>query len=267
MGLPTCPRRFSKPAAAPKPPDMPRLSGHRLSPAEEDEGYFISMSDMLTGLLFVFIILVFYFALQLRQTTQELLGAADARTKLLKDIETDLHRRNVDAEIDENNGVLRLRGVAMFGDDDARLTQEGIRSVGAVAEVLQDRLPCITDVATGAVDLCRHERSAQRVETMLIEGHTDKRPRLRGTRDTNIDLSTMRAINTYLALVDHRPGLEALIVRIPTADKAQEQPILSVSGYGSKRPVPGFENDTPESLQKNRRIDLRFLMVTPRASG
>lgn len=241
---------------------MARLSSRRVSHVEDDEGYFISMSDMLTGLLFVFIILVFYFALQLRQTTQELIGAKEARTELLQGIQRDLQKRNVAAEIDRNNGVLRLQGVALFGDDDASLTVEGKRSVEAVADVLELRLPCFTDVAVGKVDVCP-KRGKHRVETLLIEGHTDKRPRLRGGRDTNIDLSTMRAINTYLALIGYQPGLDTLVARIATDARTQDQPILSVSGYGAKRPIPGFESYTTQSLQKNRRIDLRFLMVQP----
>lgn len=241
---------------------MPRLSGRRTSHVEEDEGYFISMSDMLTGLLFVFIILVFYFALQLRKSEQELTGAKDARAKLLEDIQKDLKKREVDAEIDKNSGVLRLQGVALFGDDDANLTDEGRRSVDAVAAVLAQRLPCFTDDGTRA---CAG-KGVQRVETLMVEGHTDARPRMRGGRDTNIDLSTMRAINTFVEMRTRQPGLDELSAWIDTDVGPRLRPILSVSGYGSTRPVPGFESSAAGSLQKNRRIDLRFLMVTRSAA-
>ncbi len=41
----------------------------------------------------------------------------------------------------------------------------------------------------------------------------------------------------------------------------KRQPVLSVAAYGPDRPVT--TNDTPEGRSTNRRIDLRFIMVTP----
>ena len=60
---------------------------------EEEESYFISMADMMVGLLFVFIILLLYFALQFRQTTDALAGANQTRTLILKTLEKQLKDR------------------------------------------------------------------------------------------------------------------------------------------------------------------------------
>jgi hypothetical protein len=51
---------------------------------EEEESYFVSMADMMVGLLFIFIILLLYFALQSRQTTDALTGSGQTRTLLLR---------------------------------------------------------------------------------------------------------------------------------------------------------------------------------------
>lgn len=45
----------------------------RRAEGEEGESYFVSMSDLMAGVLFLFIILLTYFALQLRQTTDDVL--------------------------------------------------------------------------------------------------------------------------------------------------------------------------------------------------
>lgn len=230
--------------------------------AEEDEGYFVSMSDMLTGLLFVFIILLLFFAFQFRQTTEELTGANAARAALLKALEQELIAQQVDVEIDVDNGILRLRGVAMFEINDDLLTSEGLRSVRLVADALTRHLPCYTDTPElGDFPCQRTER--QRVETLLIEGHTDAQPRGSG-RDTNIDLSASRAINTYLALKEQQPVVDDMRTRNLAGTP---QRILSVSGYGPTRPLPGLEAPTPENFRRNRRIDLRFLMATPQPDG
>lgn len=41
----------------------------------------------------------------------------------------------------------------------------------------------------------------------------------------------------------------------------KRQPVLSVAAKGPNRPVT--TNDTPQRRATNRRIDLRFIMVTP----
>ncbi len=44
-------------------------------------------------------------------------------------------------------------------------------------------------------------------------------------------------------------------------ENLKRQPVLSVAAYGPDRPVAS--NDTAEGRATNRRIDLRFIMVTP----
>jgi chemotaxis protein MotB len=77
-----------------------------------------------------------------------------------------------------------------------------------------------------------------------------------------MDLSALRATNTYRALSASAPQLNTLR-NLPAGDSATTS-ILSVSGYGSDRPIPGSANDE-NSKSKNRRIDLRFLMEAPQA--
>lgn len=240
---------------------MAYFRSRRRTTAEEDEGYFVSMSDMLTGLLFVFIILLMFFVFQFRKTTEELTGANEARRALLLALEQDLKSDKVDVEIDPDNGILRLRGVTMFELNSDSLTPEGLRSVQMVANALARHLPCYTDTPEVGPHPC-DRTEAQRVETLLIEGHTDSQRRGLN-RDTNIDLSALRAINTYLALVGKQSSLETFKTRNPSGTP---QRILSVSGYGATRPLSGFEAPTPENFQRNRRIDLRFLMATPQSS-
>lgn len=239
---------------------MAYIRSRRRTAAEEDEGYFVSMSDMLTGLLFVFIILLMFFIFQFRKTTEDLTGANEARRVLLETLERELKAENVDVEIDPANGILRLRGVTMFDLNADSLTPEGLRSVRIVADALAKHLPCYTDTPQTGPYPCQREEP-QRVETLLIEGHTDSQRRGM-SRDTNIDLSALRAINTYLAMIEKQTTLDALKTSNPSG---APQRILSVSGYGSTRPLPGREEPTQENFRENRRIDLRFLMATPQS--
>lgn len=60
---------------------------------EEGESYFMSMTDMMVGLLLIFIILLAYFALQLQTKTAELTGSNAARQEMLEDMQRDLEKR------------------------------------------------------------------------------------------------------------------------------------------------------------------------------
>jgi flagellar motor protein MotB len=68
----------------------------------------------------------------------------------------------------------------------------------------------------------------------------------------NWDLSTARAKAIYNGLTSRQPDLDLLL-------NQHEQPVLGVSGYADRRRVA--ENDSDDNRRKNRRIDLRFVMV------
>ena len=111
---------------------------------EEEESYFISMADMMVGLLFVFIILLLYFALQYQQKSQALSNAGQTRSQILRELKRDLARDHLQVEIDTTTGVLRIPASILFASGDYRLSAEGQRAVQLVAQSIQRVLPCYT---------------------------------------------------------------------------------------------------------------------------
>lgn len=225
--------------------------------AVEEENYFVSMTDMMVGLVFIFIIMLMYYALQFRDVTEQLTGADRTRAEILRQIEETLRERGVEVSIDTQNGVLRLPDAILFDSARAELKPEGLQAVGHLADALSEILPCYTHTASARPAHCSAD-NGHRIESVYVEGHTDADPLSRGgaLRD-NWDLSVMRATNTYRALTELRPELSALC-----ADKNGTcEPVLSVSGYGPQRRIDlGSEAD---QKARNRRIDLRIIMVTP----
>lgn len=228
---------------------------------EEEESYFVSMADMMVGLLFVFIILLLYFALQFQQKSKALTDAGETRAQILRQLKTRLDRQHLDVKIDTATGVLRLPAAILFAKGDYQLSAEGRRAVGIVAQAMATVLPCYTypRPARGCPG------SPHSIDAIFVEGHTDADALVgAGPVQDNMDLSALRATNTFRAINTAAPGLLAMR-NLPAGDP-QSSPILSVSGYGADRPVPGAGADEAGKA-RNRRIDLRFLMVTPRADG
>ncbi|MBY5586540.1 OmpA family protein [Rhizobium leguminosarum] len=268
---------------------------------EEEENYFVSMTDMMVGILFIFIIMLMVFALQFQKQTDESEEQADKskvqieevlekvrqvseqlhslrseineeledlsqsqreRTALLNDLERELKATGLDVQIDRENGVLRLTENAIrFATDKSNLSAQAADNVRKLAAVLARVLPRYTScvVSSGATD-CKQLAPGAAIDTVFIEGHTDRQGSETAAGDSrNWQLSTERAVETYRTLTAFEPSLRAL--RNP-----EKKEILSVSGYSSTRPIPGTEMQpqgaeiTQQAWEKNRRIDMRFVM-------
>lgn len=245
--------------------------------AEEGENYFISMTDMMVGVLFIFIIMLMVFALEFRTHTQDQSDVAadvarkleDLRSKvrgeitlldeaqrtrrlLLEQLKEKMRAQDLIVQIDEANGVLRLtENSVRFGSNSAELVDaqnsppdQARLNVAKIATVLNEVLPAYA--ACRAHTACIPQ-SIPTIETVFIEGHTD----VTGQDNTNWDLSVRRAVNTYREITTRQVQLREL-----RNSKGEE--ILSVAGYSSTRPIDS--QNTSEARAKNRRIDLRFVM-------
>src|SRR5690606_27343136 len=62
--------------------------------AEEDENYFISMTDMMVGILFVFIILLMVFAMNFRQQTD----TSEEQIRRLQQVRNTAHQVQTEVE-------------------------------------------------------------------------------------------------------------------------------------------------------------------------
>lgn len=224
---------------------------------EGEESYFISMTDMMVGLVFVLIVMLVYFAMQFHRVTVELTDTKTCRTELLHKLQTRLQSENVDVSVDADAGVLRLPEAVLFAKGSSEVTPAGQAALAKVGAALQAELPCYT--LPGALPpSCPSTKAG--LELILIEGHSDSDP-IVGGRD-NWNLSTDRAVNTYRSLIGSTPTLEA--VKDARAKPNDPQPVLGVSGYGPTRPLVPETSEAAKA--RNRRIDIRFLMATPDAA-
>lgn len=112
--------------------------------------------------------------------------------------------------------ILRLDSVVLFDSGSAEIRESGKDVMLKLGTMLKD------------LD-----------NEIIIQGHTDNRPINTVLYPTNWELSTKRATNIVLFLVNN----------------CQVDPTrLTAQGNGEYRPIA--PNDTPENMQKNRRIDI-----------
>jgi flagellar motor protein MotB len=298
---------------------------------EAGEGYFASISDLMIGVLFVFLLMMTVFALNFRDDTTQLdqlklqaqqaekaateakrrathdaQAAASARRDAeraeaaalvqqmqadmlqqqndelrarLREAATTLQRELRDREaaravllqrlaerldasgikftIDQRSGVLRLSDAIPFAVGRSDLGDPtAAHTVQVLGRVLATVLPCF------ATDADRHDcdaTDAPILETVLVEGHTDSQPFPNMTpaqsEQENDRLSAARALTVFTALRQQDAVLDAL--RNPSG-----QPLLGISGYGQRRPLPDAVSSAQADLTRNRRIDLRFVLAS-----
>ena len=291
----------------------------------DGEGYFASISDLMVGILFVFLLMLTVFALNLREsedvskrlfdekvvqleaarleaeqakteaeralaTAQQAQREADAakreasdsrqkltkavealksevrsrekaRLDLLNTLEISLKDQGVSVIVDPDSGVLRLPESLLFEKGQTTLggAGGGTAARGALAKLsdsLAAVLPCYAGDPPVALNCAPDKRAT--LEGVLIEGHADhsgysengRKLTQKESDDRNDKLSVDRALTVFRE-IKLRNSLDRL-------RNASGFALLAVSAYGDRRPVS--DGATAEDFQKNRRIDLRFLL-------
>ena len=213
-----------------------------------DDSYLASLSDLMVGMLFIFIIMLMAFALSYKGATDTAesksmaLECFLARNQqqlatLLGQITANVNKKlgnAVGVEVDPNSQALRMSDSGLFDSGRSDLRPQGRNTIRALA-----------------LELNQLGGATQLVEGVYIEGHTDDVPVAGGS---NWVLSTNRAIRTYQELILANNKLDDL-------RNAKNEKIFAVSGYGELRPIA--PNTTPAGRAKNRRIDIRFALRVP----
>ncbi|MDP5132362.1 MAG: hypothetical protein NWQ54_15860, partial [Paraglaciecola sp.] len=180
---------------------------------QDDTNYMMAVSDVMSGLMFIFIITLAIFVIdfliasreqedkyaELQEYTDKLKGNHEVRSKLLSDIQQSLADKNVDVDIDLQHGVLRLNENAIRFDTGASdLNETQVERLGIVADVIATILPCYA--ANPPSDSGCIEDTKGKIDSIFIEGHTDNVPItgwLAQKYQDNWVLSAHRAMFTY----------------------------------------------------------------------
>ena len=232
-------------------------SGRASTPVDEENPYWISFSDIMAGLLVLFILAAVALILELEQKREEwdktiaqIAVAEKVRKDILLEIQEELSKRNIKVEISENQSVIPIPAdILSFAPREHRIPDD---------QQFHHRAREIGHVIYSAIT--RGDR-LRYLDTIFVEGHSDKNPYYNPDIYGNWGLSTLRAISVWNFWNDvdgANVGLEAL-------ENRDGKRLFSVSGYAETRPDISTldEPDSEASLGKNRRIDVRFTIRRP----
>jgi len=219
---------------------------------DEDNPYWMSFSDIMAGLLILFVLACAVLVLNLTQKQkdfdkqiEELRQADTVRRNILYEIKEKLERKGISVIVNENDSLVSISSDLLgFASGDYEIRQQYKKTALDIGQVL--------------AEVIRKEDRTQFLDTVFVEGHTDKlRTTFYGDKG-NWGLSAYRAISLWEFWNNELdPGHRLDILR-NHANKL----LFSVSGYGKTRPVT-LTQATPQERRENRRIDIRFTIRHP----
>jgi chemotaxis protein MotB len=211
----------------------------------EEAGYLASASDLMIGLLFVFIIMVVLLSQRVEEITHGTKNP-DPLSSAVQAIGETIKKAGVNVQIDPASGVIRLPSDTLFAFGQSDLSTEGIEALTKARGALNGILPCYIYSERSRRSLnCPSNPKQVEIETIFIEGHTDSAPLQRGNY-TNWHLGLDRARAVYEVLTN---GSMQDFKNERTLD------VLGVSSYADKRPVSKFDSSS------NRRVELRIVLA------
>jgi flagellar motor protein MotB len=231
-----------------------RLAQSSSRHVDEENPYWISFSDIMAGLLFIFILASIVFIIELNkrrnhveQAIEALSQANDYRTQLLDDLQAKLAARGIMVEVSDNKTVLHIPDEYLFFESSSdKIPQDKAAQVAAIGETLYH------EILQGVQD-----NKHQFLDTIFVEGHTDSRP-ARTLELGNWGLAAHRAIQVWRFWTEENVASSGLL----QLRNFEGKPLFSVSGYADTRRLED-PDDTADKQRRNRRIDLRFTVRQP----
>src|ERR1700732_3384339 len=181
---------------------------HYVDHGGDEESYFVSMTDVVIGLLFIFIIMLMFFAMRFQQATQtqnevnseqievnrqqsqateslrevtrkqdalinDLTDAENARSEILEKIGSALQKEGINVIIVKDEGILRLPEDILFEPSrwEIKATARGVDPIKILSKALDQVLPCYPSGPRSKQSDCPTTKA--KVEAIFIEGHAD----------------------------------------------------------------------------------------------
>lgn len=220
------------------------------------DAFNLSISDLMAGLLAIFIFILCYYILTFNAIKKDYEGNNQLRQEMLVELKENLKKEDIIVEIEEDKGVLHLpEGSVFFRTSDDRSNADGERVIRKLAGAIRETIT--------------NEKYREKIGTIFIEGHTDDVRQWGIASEKEFDaynwgLSTRRAIYTWEIMSQAEEEL------ISFTNKDGDY-VFSCSGYGPTRPrdlryksAEASADVIRESRKANRRIDIRFTMILPK---
>lgn len=204
--------------------------------APDGEAFSLSISDLMSGLLLIFILLLSSVLLEMteqKEKNEYTLSIVSEQEKAKRSIISELsgELNEFDLEVDVKTGIVRIKESLLFDYGKFDITESG-------KDFLKIFIPKYASILLSKPEI------EEQIGSIIIEGHTDNI----GSYNYNLDLSLKRA--SSVANFIYSDNFE----KFDFSNVFQKK--LSANGRSYINPL--VENDTDEHRQQNRRVEFKF---------
>lgn len=141
----------------------------------QDNPFWLSVGDLMSGLLMVFVLLLLSALHQMVQAQEQ---QQNRREQLLTKLQEDFKANKIAVTVDQRNGTIAIKDSILFDSGKSKLSEEGIAFLKRMIPVY-------------AKSLFSKPYARREVTRILVEGHTDRD----GPDDYNWKLSVRRSLS------------------------------------------------------------------------
>ena len=207
----------------------------------EENIFWVTMSDLLLGLMITFIML---FVLAILDFSSEKIEKQQKNMQTMEKINEKLAEKNLNIEIDKLANIVKVSDLELFESNSWELTQNG-------KTFLDKFLPSYFDV------LLSDENIASKISQIVIEGHTDSNSFLyakneKDNYNLNLELSAKRALSVskYILSKSYNEKIDKNLYKK-----------ISINGRSYSNPI--LNDDGSENFTKSRRVEFKIIYNEP----
>ena len=199
--------------------------------------FWLSISDLMSSILIIFILLFVYKTINSikaeRLKENIIKEITDTKENIIDRLKSDLSTKNIQVDIDDRTGTIKIDEKILFEVDQYYLKQEG-------KEYLKRVIPIYLKI------FIENENFKNRLDQIIIEGHSDDM----GSYLYNMDLSQKRATEVlkyiYTTIIDN----------FSNSEKQELEKYITANGK-SKTDLIYKENGEVDR-PKSRRVEIKF---------
>ena len=202
-----------------------------------DNVFWVTMSDLLLGLVVVFLVL---FVFAITGFTQNKISEKTTQFEVIENISKELEKNNIKTDIDKFSGVIKISDLELFEINSWKLSPKGEQFMAKFVPIYFNAI--MTD-----------PKIAEKISHIIIEGHTDsqtfanaKTPQEQYFKNMDLSLKRASSVAEYIVYSQYK-------------DKQKYEKelfkLLSVEGKGSSMPI--LDNGK-ENFNKSRRVELKI---------
>src|SRR5574344_346888 len=204
----------------------------------DDNVFWVTMSDLLLGLMVVFLVL---FVFAITGYTQDKVTQHESQYQATEKIAKELKKNNIKVHVDKFSGRIKISDLELFELNSWELSPKGKTYMSKFVPIYLNTV-------------MKDPKIRENVSQIIIEGHSDSQT-FAGAKSSqekyfkNMDLSLKRAssVAQYIVYSDYKDK---------KSYESQLLKLLSVEGKGPSEPVM---KNGKEDFSKSRRVELKLM--------